>query len=98
MTTQILINAIARSIAHDEIVSVALSDCLDRATAAEINIAANEYDRQAYRDMVRDVIGTVIGDAQNDHDHVDAVENGAVWEMWGTADGGDYRVHIRISQ
>ena len=66
MTTQILINAIARSIAHDEIVSVALSDCLDRATAAEINIAANEYDRQAYRDMVRDVIGTVIGDAQND--------------------------------
>ena len=98
MTTQILINAIARSIAHDEIVSVALSECLDRATAAEVNTAANEYDRQAYRDLVRDLIGTVIGDAQNDHDHVDDVENGAVWEMWGTADGGDYRVHIRISQ
>ena len=98
MTTQILVNAVARSIAHDEIVSVALSDCLDRATAAEINIAANEYDRQAYRDMVRDVIGTVIGDAQAEHDFVDDVENGTVWEMWGTADGGDYRVHIRISQ
>ena len=98
MTTQILINAIARSIAHDEIVSVALSECLDRATAAEINIAANEYDRQAYRDMVRDVIGAVIGDAQAEHDFVDDVENGTVWEMWGTADGGDYRVHIRISQ
>ena len=98
MTTQILINAIARSIAHDEIVSVALSECLDRATAAEVNTARNEYDRQAYRDLVRDLIGNVIGDAQNDHDHVDDVENGSVWEMWGSTEDGDYRVHIRISQ
>jgi len=92
-------NAIARSAKHDEIVYVNLSDCLVGDTADEINNAANEFDQQAYRDLVRSTIQDVVTSAQMAHDDTDDVENDNIWELWGTTvDGDDYRVHIRLSR
>ena len=77
--------AIARSISHDEIVTLAMSDIVTGDSEER-----NEWDAQSYRNALREVAmdaASVIGD--------DSVANGEVVEMWGTNDDGeDFRVHF----
>ena len=95
----VLTAAIVRSTEHNEIVDVDLSDLLTNEQTAEHNTAANEWDLQAFRDYRRDLVSAIIMEADAGMSDTDSVENGAVWEMWGTDDEGeDYRVHIRLDR
>ena len=96
---KVLTAAIARSIEHNEIVDVDLSDLLTSEQTDEYRTAANEWDLQAFRDFRRDLVETIIIDADAGLNDTDSVENGSTWEMWGTDDEGDsYRVHIRLER
>ena len=111
--------AIDRSIRHDEIVTVDLSDLTIRLQSE--SIGAGDTDMGDYCAVLIDVLR---GDgSESDYDgcityaeaesavvrclldcggmdvyDTDDVENGAVWEMWGTTEDGDYRVHIRLDR
>lgn len=105
--------AIARSISHDEIVHVDLPDALrilaneavgadDLDTAETINAIldpeSDEVDPNlATRRALRGLIEQMITAATVDHDDVDSVEDGDVYEVWGADEDGDtYRVYIQM--
>ena len=81
--------AIARSISHNEIVTLMMSDVVTGDDEARA-----EWDHQAYRDALREAAmdaAAVHGD--------DSVANGDVVEMWGTdEDGDDFRVHFSLGR
>ena len=92
---KVLTAAIARSIEHNEIVDVDLSDLLTSEQTAEYRTAANEWDMQAFRDFRRDLVETIIMDAFGVSD-AEIAKKGVVWEMRGNNEGEEYRVHIRL--
>ena len=97
-----LSDAIARSIRHDEIAHVDLGDLLDREQTAEYRTASNEWDMHAFggwrRHLVRGLLSRARHQGAHCYDAFDDVENNDTWEMWGTTEDGDYRVHIRLDR
>lgn len=93
---KVLTAAIARSIEHNEIVDVDLSDLLTSEQTDEYRTAANEWDLQAFRDFRRDMVETIIMDAFGVEADTEIAKKGVVWEMRGNNEGEEYRVHIRL--
>lgn len=45
---------------------------------------------------IRKLCRQLVDVAGADHCNCDDVKNGDRWELWGTTEDGDYRVHIRL--
>jgi hypothetical protein len=100
MTIKSISAAIDRSISHTETVHLDLSDLA--AAFAEEAREAGDVDGERLALCWQDEQQTVMGmllypvTSSDDLDDVDHVDNGDVCEIWGTRDGADWRVHVRL--